>query len=231
MYIYILLNILTILFPLALSFDRKVFFFQYWKALFPSILLIGGIFIWWDIQFTSLDVWDFNPDYLVGLYWVNLPIEEWLFFLTVPYACIFIYECLRAYFSENWTKPSIPFIYGIIAFLLIILGIYHLDKLYTCITFIAVGVVLLLSALTRPQYLGRFAQMYFVHLIPFFIVNGILTALPVVEYNNLQNLSIRIGSIPIEDPFYSMLLLLLIVHLYEFLKKNLHINAQFNHSY
>jgi len=39
--------------------------------------------------------------------------------------------------------------------------------------------------------------------IPFFIVNYILTSLPVVEYNPEAILGIRVLTIPVEDFFYS----------------------------
>jgi lycopene cyclase domain-containing protein len=42
-----------------------------------------------------------------------------------------------------------------------------------------------------------------ISLVPFFIVNYILTALPVVEYNPQAILGIKIFTIPLEDIFYS----------------------------
>jgi lycopene cyclase domain-containing protein len=57
--------------------------------------------------------------------------------------------------------------------------------------------------------------MYTISLIPMAIVNGFLTALPVVIYDNTQNLGIRIGSIPVEDFIYSAILLLMNIALYE----------------
>jgi lycopene cyclase domain-containing protein len=54
-------------------------------------------------------------------------------------------------------------------------------------------------------------------LIPFSIINGILTGSfidqPVVYYNDAENLGIRLGTIPIEDIGYafSMLLMSLVI--------------------
>jgi lycopene cyclase domain-containing protein len=51
------------------------------------------------------------------------------------------------------------------------------------------------------------------------IVNGLLTALPVVIYNDLENIGVRIGSIPVEDFFYCFILLLMNISLYEYFQK------------
>ena len=49
----------------------------------------------------------------------------------------------------------------------------------------------------------------------FSIVNGLLTGTliknQVVWYNNNENLSIRLGTIPVEDIFYALLMLLMVM--------------------
>jgi lycopene cyclase domain-containing protein len=46
-------------------------------------------------------------------------------------------------------------------------------------------------------------------MIPFFIVNGLLTSIPIVLYNDLENVGFRWGTIPFEDSFYALALLML----------------------
>ena len=75
-YTYLLIDVLTILFPFILSFDKKVAFYKDFKNAFLSIICIAIPFIIWDIYFTENRIWGFNEDYLSGKYLSNLPIEE-----------------------------------------------------------------------------------------------------------------------------------------------------------
>ena len=63
---------------------------------------------------------------------------------------------------------------------------------------------------------------FVVALIPFFVVNGILTGVateePIVWYNDSHNTGIRLFTIPLEDVFYNFSLLIPIIGIYHFLK-------------
>lgn len=215
-YTYLLLNIATLFFPFVLSFDKKVGFYKKWPQLAWGIGITGAFFIVWDILKTYYGVWAFNPEYLIGVYIGNLPIEEWLFFLTVPYACVFIYECLKAYLPDYLKKPS-KYVAPVMAFALVVAGILSYGRMYTFITFLLTALFLVLYINVFKNSLGGYFWMgYIVHLIPFFIVNGVLTALPVVIYNDAENLGIRLFTIPAEDTIYSMLLLLMNIGIYEY---------------
>jgi lycopene cyclase domain-containing protein len=67
--------------------------------------------------------------------------------------------------------------------------------------------------------MDKFFTIYPVLLIPFFVVNGILTGSvieqPVVWYNNQENLGIRLFTIPVEDIFYGLELMVLTILFYE----------------
>jgi lycopene cyclase domain-containing protein len=99
-------------------------------------------------------------------------------------------------------------------FLLLVFGGYFINNLYTGVTFMITGLFLALIMLKlRTRFMGRFYFAFIVILLPFLIVNGILTGSfidePVVWYNNEENLGIRLGTIPVEDVVYGMLMVLL----------------------
>ena len=216
---YLLINFFTILFPLALSFDKKVQFYKKWKFIWPGLLLTGLVFLFWDVLFTVDGVWSFNPEYITGITVLQLPIEEIFFFLTVPLACIFIYACLNYYIKWEMNMRLTRIISNIIIIFSILILIFYHHRLYTRVTFTLLAfLVILLQFIYKVKWLNRFYIAFLVVLIPFYIINGILTAWPVVMYNNAQNLGLRVGSIPVEDHFYCMALLLMNIAFFEYFR-------------
>jgi len=220
MYTYLLINIFSILIPFVASFDKRLDFYKQWRFLFPAIFITLTFFIIWDIYFTHLGVWGFNDRYLTGIDIVNLPLEEWLFFIAIPYACVFTYDALNYMVKRDYFKDYAKIISWVLIVVLLIVGLLNLDRLYTSVTFITTAIFLLLHLYVfKSTYLGRFYFSYMIILIPFLIVNGILTGSfideQVVWYDNSQNLGIRIFTIPIEDSVYGLLLILMNITLLE----------------
>jgi lycopene cyclase domain-containing protein len=219
-YYYLGLMLFTISYPLAQSFERRIQFHRQWYALWPATLLTAALYLIWDHWFTVEGVWWFNPDYILGIYLFSLPLEEVMFFFFVPFACIFIYEVLIYFIKNDVFRPFGKYFVFIAVPLLLILGVLHTDKLYTSVNFVFTALVIFVHFLVfNDRYLGRFIIGYLVTLVPFMLVNGILTGTflesPIVNYNNAENLSIRIGTVPIEDSVYLLGLLLMNISLYE----------------
>lgn len=190
----------------------------------PAIAGSAVVFILWDEIFTRLGVWGFNPQYTSGLYIMSLPVEEIMFFICIPYACIFTYFALNHLTKKDHLFPHQEIISSLLIILLLIAGGYYINKLYTGVIFLATGLCLAFVILKlRARFMGRFYFAFIFLLIPFFIVNGILTGSftdePVVWYNNEENLGVRIGTIPVEDFFYAMLMILIPVTIYEKLEE------------
>lgn len=223
-YLYLTINILTILIPLIASFYPKAPFYKKWKYLVPAILIPAIIFVIWDEIFTREDIWGFNNQYLTGIYISSLPLEEILFFICIPYACVFTYFALNHLIEKDHLFPHQELISSALIVVLLVIGARNMEKLYTGVTFIALAFLLAFVILRlRPRYMGRFYFAFAVILIPFFIVNGILTGSwienEVVWYNNTHNLNFRMGTIPVEDAFYAMLLMLMNIIIFEWLQE------------
>ncbi|MHC1705057.1 MAG: lycopene cyclase domain-containing protein [Tenuifilaceae bacterium] len=213
MWLYSALLFFSILVPFILSFDKKLQFYKRWKFVFPSIFIIASLYIIFDIIFTKLGVWGFNPKYHSDVLLFKLPIEEWLFFIVIPYASIFLHESLVLYFPNFKLKNgfSNTLSAAIIVFLLIVI-ILNLDKAYTVYIFSSVIIAMAFSFFDKSKVINSYYLTFLVILIPFVIVNAILTGSfihqEVVWYNNNENLGIRFLTIPIEDFGYAYSLIL-----------------------
>lgn len=224
-WLYLIIDLLSLAGPLSFSFHPRANFSKKWKYVFPALLAAAIPFLIWDELFTQHGIWGFNPKYTLGIYVFHLPIEEVLFFFCIPYACIFTYEAVN-YFSkrERISQHLSNFISDGLIFGLLLLGTFHSHQWYTSVTsFATAAFLILLRRLWEVDFLGRFYFAFLFILIPFFIVNGILTGTglpePIVWYNNQENLGIRMLTIPVEDTFYGMLMLLLSISVYHFLQR------------
>ena len=226
-YLYLLIDFLTIVIPLAFSFHAKSNFSKKWKYLFPAIAIPGIIFLVWDSMFTRMGVWGFNPEYLSGIYIINLPIEEVLFFICVPYACVFTYEATNYLVKNDWFKNASSSISIVLIMFLLVMGLMNTHRWYTGVTFLACSFFIVLHEWRwKTPYLSRFYFAFLFILIPFFMVNGVLTGSlldePIVWYNENEMLGLRMGTIPFEDTFYGMLLLLMNISIFENLQRKQH---------
>jgi len=212
-------------FPFLFSFLPKAPFYKKWKYVWIGILVPAVVFILWDEAFTYLGVWGFNSKYITGIYLGVLPVEEILFFICIPYACLFTYFAINHLVERDYLFPHQELISSALIIILLIFGIYHIDKWYTGTVFTLLSLALAFLMLKiKPRFMGRFYFAFAFILIPFLLVNGILTGSfidgEVVWYNDKENLGIRLATIPFEDIFYGMLLLLCNISVFEWLQEH-----------
>ena len=221
---YLVIDIACLIFPLLFSFHPSIKFYKEWKPLFIALFVTAFVFIVWAEWFTVMGVWSFNSQYLTGYKIGHLPVEEILFFLFIPYCLMFMYHCTAGYFTKIKSYVTIT-IKGnlLLSGILIIIGIINYHKWYSGVTFTTTGIFLLIiSTINYGKQFNwiRFWITYLSGLIPFLIVNGLLTSSPIVLYNDSENLGIRITTIPLDDFVYNLLLFLCNVTLYnKFSKK------------
>jgi len=219
-YTYILLLLFSIAYPLAQSFEWRLSLWKQWRFMFPAFLLTAALFIGWDIYFAYADIWGFNPDFVLGIWLFKLPLEEWLFFIVVPYACYFIFAVINYYFPRVYRHKLVLPLHWLLVLSLLLVGIVSFERTYTAVAFLLAALVLAIIGVKNSLsvHLPRYYTIYFVSLIPFLIINGVLTALPVVYYNNHENLGMRLLTIPVEDTIYLLSLLFINFALIDTLK-------------
>lgn len=214
---YLLINILIIAVPLVLSFENNLRFYTKLPFYLFSIFIVSTAYIIWDAVATQRGDWGFNPEYLTGLYFFALPIEEILFFITVPYSCIFIYETVGFYIKDKRINLNKYFI--ILPLAALILNAYLFkDQSYTfTVSFYAASFFLISILFFDNLMLSlNFWITILISFVPFFIVNYILTSVPIVTYNSEAIWNIRITTIPAEDFIYSFSMISLWIMFYEF---------------
>ena len=222
--LYLILNLASISVPFLVSFHPRLKFYKKWKSLAIAIVFTSIIFIGWDVIFTKHGVWGFNPDYYLGTTIANLPIEEWLFFICIPYACVFMhYALLELNPNLKVSRKALKIITIALLTLLLLLTVFFYNRWYSVINF-GYGVIITAIAYKyHSNLLQKFFITFLFMLIPFFIVNGILTGSgienQVVWYNNNENLGIRMFTIPVEDSIYAFTMILTNLMILEFLEK------------
>ncbi len=208
MNLYLLIIFLVVAGPLLLSFDKKVAFYKHWKRLALSMLPVTLLYIVWDVIATDQGHWSFDSAYAGGWRLFGLPLGELLFFFVVPYACIFIYEVVKAYFphkeSNNLRRARLV---GVLAILLSLgFALLFKEQAYTLLALLSLALWIAATLIIRPQLLLQSSTLWFMLLsaVAFLLVNGFLTGIPIVLYNPEAIWGVRIITIPLEDLFYNI---------------------------
>ncbi len=190
--------------------------------MWQGLLLSATFFVTWDILFNNWNIWNFNDRYLLGIRFFDLPLEEYLFFFTVPYSCSFIYACLVAYipFHKRQDKGWRPML--TMGTVLVLTAIIFHNKPQTLFSFGTSGlgcIVLYFLRRKIPTFRAdAFLLMFLISIIPFLAIDGFLTAMPIVIYYHKHNFGVYIYTIPIDDLIYGILLMMSNVAIMEYFK-------------
>lgn len=222
-YTYSLILFFTVIICFIASFDRRIQFNRYFGAFIKAAILVAIPFIAWDVWFTSHGVWWFNTDYTLGIVIAGLPIEEWLFFVCIPFSCVFTYFCFEKFFKLDWLLGFNNLIVFFSIIVCSVTALLHGDKIYTLVTAVATIITLIyLHFIARADWIGKASLVFTILLLGFFPVNGVLTGTavdaPIVNYNSGDFLGIRILTIPIEDAVYGYTQFLLVLYFFKLFK-------------
>lgn len=217
---YSILMFLSFIIPFLFSFEKQIFFIKRIKEVLISILLVGIPYLIWDALFTKHKIWGFSEGRVSDLKFFLLPLEEVLFFVVVPYALIFIYEVLNFYFRDRVIHLNLNY-YLIIALAFLFLSIIAYPRIYTTTQMLVTALLFLFISVFKIDIIRKKNYWLFILIsfIPFLVVNYFLTSIPIVWYDNSENLSIRILTIPLEDFFYHYTYSSFVIIVYSYLVK------------
>ncbi len=226
-YTYLIINLLTISICFIFSFHPKIKFNRYFIPFLKASILVAIPFIIWDAWFTSIGVWWFNNTYLLGLRIVGLPLEELLFFICIPFSCVFTYYCITKFYTLQWSVRTEHYFTGLSIVLCAVMCLFFSDKLYTFITFFITGLSLVyLKYIAKVDWICTVSLIYTILMPGFLMVNGVLTgtglAQPIVNYNSDYFLNIRLGTIPIEDAVYGYTMIAWNIYFFKKFMKSVH---------
>lgn len=224
MSLYLAVELFALAIPLAFSFDRKVAYYKMWPFLFPAIILNAIIFIIIDIYFTSTGAWGFNPEYHTGIMFRGLPLEELLFFIIIPYCSMFVHYVFIAYLPDAAIgKKATVIISSILMLLLLASTLFWSSRDYTSFYSALTATIILIAWMFNPALLSRYYITFLIIMIPFLIVNGILTGSfiegSVFWYDSEAISGTRLITIPVEDALFGFSLILLNLFAAESLRK------------
>lgn len=224
---YILVLFFTVIICFIASFDKRLQFNKHFGAFLKASVLVAIPFIAWDVWFTAKGVWWFNIDYTMGLNIAGLPLEEWLFFIFIPFSCIFTYYSIDKFFKMEWLSGFNNLIVFVTVIVCSVTALLYYDKIYTLITSLsAILTVVYLHFIAKADWISKASLVFTILMLGFLPVNGILTGTgletPIVNYNPKEFLGIRILTIPIEDSVYGYTQFLWVLYFFKKFQKTEH---------
>ena len=214
---YYIFNIIVFLPVLILSFMTDVKPHRHIRGLFAGYLLVSVPFMIWDVWATSAGHWGFNSEYVTGPYIFNVPLEEYLFFLTVPFALVYVWGVVKKHVTDKALAGILPLlVFGAVAAISIWTLVAYWENGYTRSAMIAALIATVAAATSRLAYTKRFWTFQVILLGLFMIFNSILTMLPIITYGQDAIIGLNVGTIPVEDFFFNFAFatLFLLVYMY-----------------
>lgn len=218
-YIYFLIDLGLLLFTGLLFSLKTSAFAKNSKFIVLAVLINVFVFSVPTEFLTQLKVIVFNPPYLTGLTLWELPIEELLLSMLLPGAGLAVYFFLNTRYPANGLEKYSLAVSNILLGVCIAMLYFGHQKLFTVFTFaLLMAFLVYIEYVSKIRFMYKFYRAYLASLIVFYIVYGMLTSIPVVQYNIAETLNFNLFHIPFESHFYFMDMLLLSVYLFEVFK-------------
>lgn len=232
-YEYLIFNIIVLSGPLFFGSLKKFYFLNKFRKAIISISISAIPFLIWDFAVAERH-WFFADQYTLGFRIFGLPIEEILFFFTVPYACLFTWQMVKKYLNTNGSNNStnednnniflqhekksiILFFFTLTILIIAAVAALFAGKEYTAIALIYFSLSILFDRYWGSKIIfTKSFGIYFLFVSIFTLIfNGYLTWRPIVTYDEMYQMGFRVFTIPIEDFFFGFALMILSTSLFE----------------
>jgi len=212
---FLLLDALLLLFPFVFLADRKVFTIKMIvQAIIPS-LAVTLIYAETGIFFSRTGAWQFNNSEISGLQYRSLPAEQYLYYFSLSFLCLAIYQYRKAKFAHKRITFAL-FVSNLLIGICIALLFFAYTKWYTLLTVgMAALLLLLVEYRSRLRFMGIFYPACLWGLIPFYGSQYFLSNRPVVSYQWEKTLDTGWVKIPFENHFLYLGMFLLGVFVLE----------------
>jgi len=139
---YLLINIGIIAVPLLFSFEKNIQFYKKFPYILISMFVVGLFYVLWDIHAAANFHWSFNPEFTGNIKIAGLPLEEILFFVTVPYSMIFLYEVFIFYFNDKINiSPPAQITTRILSLIFLVSALFMINNAYTFIALLSLSLI------------------------------------------------------------------------------------------
>lgn len=218
-YSYLAINFFTFFSPLISGLLIKKKIWVNVLAYLKSMGVVSFVFLVWDYFATARGDWAFSSARIMGFKVLGLPVEEILFFVTTSFACLFIYETVKYLLPQNKSYQNKFLSFGVFVtgILALLFAVILQSQFYTASLLLMYGLTIMFVYFfdTRSLLNNQFLLTTMIVFIPFFVINSILTGLPIVTYASSAIWGLRLGTIPIEDAIYNFVMLYWHMRLYE----------------
>lgn len=215
-YVYYVFNFVVFVPILLLSLFTDVQPHRAWRSFLLAFVTVSVPFLLWDAWAASEGHWNFSSAYITDYRLGGLPLEEIFFFVTVPFAMMYVWGVVQKHIAERVIVSRWPYIVlGLVVALSAVLHATNWSGGYTRSAALMMLSTIFILCLSRLIFLKTFWVFQLLLLTAFLIGNTILTALPIIGYGDAAVTGIRFGTIPIEDFLYNFAFINLFLLVFE----------------
>ncbi len=209
----------VLLIPLIFHLEHKIFTDGNLKSgilvsLFSTVLLsmVG-------LMFVHFQVINFQTQQTIGVFLLQLPLEQYILNFSVSLASIGLYLYLNLKFPTNTLQRYSLAVSNLLLGLCIAFLFFGYAKIYTLVTFSTLFVLLfVIEYLGKIRFMYRAYRVFAVILVPLFVIFAVSINQGIMVVDDAETFGVKLVGVPVEHFFATLFASLLSIYLFEMLK-------------